>query len=396
MAKQYGFLKLNGKVGDLSFQKVAGQWITKEIDPALSERVKTSPNYENVRLNARDFGNCMDVAKDVYAAILGKRETMYLNTRHPLGMIQKYLLERMRDHEEELGHRGLTGLDLVACTDKINGLAKRRLEGYYFQPQLGVGPKVVTLNAISGDEARRIAQQYGCDFLRVEVIRTATIGGIAVDAAGKAHRTWEAPAGSFNMAFRAVSYWPRPVADDDAELTWEEPMPIPCAYTSPAQATLTDANFYQVRIIPCKIESIQANRVTWSELISDASMALYKPQEESKIFSLKVVDLGQIPSEMTHVKATLNIMSTGSSRDQIELDGTINEVLNKLEETTTTLDVEYVSIVIQGRNAATLSAATKTWMPNKIYSNGHEFPVIEGNQYNFNYVTADNWEEEEE
>lgn len=325
MAKQHGIIKINGRLGDMSFQKSAGKWIVKEIDPSLSERVKTSPNYLNTRLNGRDFGHCMAVAKDIYDAILGKRQTMYLRTNYPLGRVQKALLARMRDHEEELGFRGLTGLDMEAIIPQINALAKRPFESTYFTPQIYVTPTNMVLAPIDYSQARAAAQAVGADFLKVEVSRTKTIGGIAVDAAGEAHRTWDVAPGAFNIHTSNTRLWPTPVVDEDGELTWEDPQAIQNNIFGVVEYDLTKGSYYEVKVIPCKIESIGAGRYTYSELISDASFMVFGAIPEATTMHINLnTNIPTLPVAGGKFRANYSL-STGSPHQSGQVD-TIDDV----------------------------------------------------------------------
>jgi predicted transcriptional regulator with HTH domain len=55
MARQVSFIKLKGRVGDLSFYKSGGEYLARTKGGVDGDRIKTDPRFERTRENGREF-----------------------------------------------------------------------------------------------------------------------------------------------------------------------------------------------------------------------------------------------------------------------------------------------------------------------------------------------------
>lgn len=63
MAFQRGSVKLEGKIGDLSFYKVDDNFLAKQKGGHSKDRIANDPTFERTRENAMEFGNSSSFAK---------------------------------------------------------------------------------------------------------------------------------------------------------------------------------------------------------------------------------------------------------------------------------------------------------------------------------------------
>ncbi len=79
MAKQESFIKLKGKVGDLSFFKTKNGYQAREKGGVSADRIKNDPSYQRTRENNAEFKTVATTAK----AIRDILRSMILQTRDP-------------------------------------------------------------------------------------------------------------------------------------------------------------------------------------------------------------------------------------------------------------------------------------------------------------------------
>ncbi|WP_439182496.1 hypothetical protein [Carboxylicivirga taeanensis] len=69
MARQKGVIKLEGRVGDLSFYKSGGQYMAREKGGVDGERIKKDPAYARTRENGAEFGRAGKAGKELRNAL---------------------------------------------------------------------------------------------------------------------------------------------------------------------------------------------------------------------------------------------------------------------------------------------------------------------------------------
>ena len=63
MARQESFIKLKGRVGDLSFYKSGGEYFARTKGGVDGERIRTDPRFERTRENGREFQRAVKAGK---------------------------------------------------------------------------------------------------------------------------------------------------------------------------------------------------------------------------------------------------------------------------------------------------------------------------------------------
>lgn len=117
MAKQSGIHQLNGKIRGMSYyrQKGVDEGLARSINQGLSKRVKESAEYENTRLNSREFGSAGSFAGAAIRAISERQRTMLKD--FATGALAKAVRE-------------------VIITDSTNPWGSRQLEGTGWQAEM--------------------------------------------------------------------------------------------------------------------------------------------------------------------------------------------------------------------------------------------------------------------
>ena len=75
MARQESFLKLKGRVGDLTFYKSGGEYLARTKGGVDGDRIKTDPRFARTRENGQDFIRAIKAGKMLRDAF---REQLYL------------------------------------------------------------------------------------------------------------------------------------------------------------------------------------------------------------------------------------------------------------------------------------------------------------------------------
>ncbi len=79
MAKQESFIKLQGKVGDLSFFKTKNGYQAREKGGVSADRIKNDPSYQRTRENNAEFATVANTAKTIRDVL----RSLILQTRDP-------------------------------------------------------------------------------------------------------------------------------------------------------------------------------------------------------------------------------------------------------------------------------------------------------------------------
>jgi hypothetical protein len=123
MAKQHGFLKVQGKLDDISFFKRKNEFLLRNKGGVTKERIMNDPRYVRTRENINEFG---------HIAISGKSLRIAL-----AALIRKA-------YDGSLSNRMMQALTKVKNTDTISGRGKRKVA-------VGIGT-VAGLSALKGFE----------------------------------------------------------------------------------------------------------------------------------------------------------------------------------------------------------------------------------------------------
>ena len=130
MAKQSGIHQLRGKVGDMSYYRQSGvaSGLVRGINPGMSSRVKTSPEYENTRRNNAEFRLATLFAASALKGVIPSFRPMFNLFKN--AKLSKGLLEIVKSNTGTWGGRSLTITNRTSICDAINALAKNNFSNY--------------------------------------------------------------------------------------------------------------------------------------------------------------------------------------------------------------------------------------------------------------------------
>lgn len=140
MAKQSGIHQIRGKVGEHSYYKQTGvaSGLIRSINQGLSERVKTSEEYANVRLNNAEFGQAGRIAKVLGMFITPKYRPMILPFSQ--SKMCKLLLQSIKqDLVADWGQRNIpsTTDGVTVLVNTLNSVRKNDPESYGVSISMG-------------------------------------------------------------------------------------------------------------------------------------------------------------------------------------------------------------------------------------------------------------------
>lgn len=124
MAKQSGIHQLRGKVGEMSYYRTKGvqAGVVRRINQGMSQRVKTSDEYANTRLNNAEFRNANSIATAAFNSVNTRKRGMMRN--FAVANMTKRALEDIKQGGQSWGVRmPVTELDQLIC-DMLENYAK--------------------------------------------------------------------------------------------------------------------------------------------------------------------------------------------------------------------------------------------------------------------------------
>lgn len=125
MAKQSGLHQIRGKVGEHSYYRQTGvsSGLIRSINQGMSERVKTSEEYANTRLNNTEFGAAGNVAGLLGQMVQPKFRPMVLPFSQ--SKMAKAILKVARQNTADWGKRVVTSDDTAKLCDILSSTSKR-------------------------------------------------------------------------------------------------------------------------------------------------------------------------------------------------------------------------------------------------------------------------------
>lgn len=146
MAKQRGIHQIKGKIGDMSYYSQSGVngGLIRSINAGMSDRVKSSDEYVNTRLNNAEFGQAGRAAAVLIKAITPKYRPMFVNMAQSASL--KLMLESIKESTGDWGQRNFVDVNGEDCARILNPLAKSDFNEFGISlvnsAQGGVGPTV--------------------------------------------------------------------------------------------------------------------------------------------------------------------------------------------------------------------------------------------------------------
>ena len=85
MAKQRGIIKLEGTIGDITFQKTQDGYLAKEKSSIPASRIATDPAFQRTRENNAEFGRAGKAGKVLRNALRGalQKSSRWQNGKPP-------------------------------------------------------------------------------------------------------------------------------------------------------------------------------------------------------------------------------------------------------------------------------------------------------------------------
>lgn len=125
MAKQSGLHQIRGKVGEHSYYRQTGvsSGLIRSINPGMSERVKTSEEYANTRLNNTEFGAAGNVAGLLGQMVQPKFRPMVLPFSQ--SKMAREILKVARQNTADWGKRVVTSADTAKLCEILSSTSKR-------------------------------------------------------------------------------------------------------------------------------------------------------------------------------------------------------------------------------------------------------------------------------
>lgn len=124
MAKQRGIIRFSGKIeGRSYYNSRLGGALSRSIDPNLSERVKTAPEYALLRATAKEFGQCGKLA-GVFKRNMGDN-WRYIYPAMAVGKMTRYFVSLIQqDGAHAVGGRVIENSRYLEVREFINRLSK--------------------------------------------------------------------------------------------------------------------------------------------------------------------------------------------------------------------------------------------------------------------------------
>lgn len=140
MPKQKGLYQLHGKAQGMCYYSQAGVKLPlmRTINQGMSERVKTSDEFENTRKNNAEFALANKMATSLYNFIYPNWRSMF--RRFTIPYITARLLEELKNGTGDWGERHLDKSVGIVFTPIINLYAK----AHSYQGQFGVFTSTLT------------------------------------------------------------------------------------------------------------------------------------------------------------------------------------------------------------------------------------------------------------
>lgn len=133
MAKQRGIYKSAGKIeGRSYYYSQTGGYLSRNINPGMSDRVKTDAAFANTRRNANEFGGAGKLAGAIIRPV--SQRWRYILNPTATGDLAKVIAEGMRlDTLNVWGHRELQLIAMAGVQDVYNQQSKNEMPSIIVQ-----------------------------------------------------------------------------------------------------------------------------------------------------------------------------------------------------------------------------------------------------------------------
>lgn len=127
MAKQKGLAKFAGKIDEQSFYySKNGGYQSRKINPGMSARVKTAPEYANTRLNNAEFGGAGSCAGAMVSGITS-RWRFILDSIATGKLVNRIKAAMLLDDSATWGKRSVATVNMASIQESFNRLSKNQM-----------------------------------------------------------------------------------------------------------------------------------------------------------------------------------------------------------------------------------------------------------------------------
>lgn len=171
MAKQSGLHQIRGKVGEHSYYRQTGitSGLIRSINQGMSERVKTSEEYANTRLNNSEFGAAGNVAGLLGQMVTPKFRPMVLPFSQ--SKMAKEILKIARQNEADWGKRVVTSADTAKLCDILSSMSKRNVNEFVSLSLTRTSAVAASVNGSYTAEQASLMASLGINLLTVTAIQ---------------------------------------------------------------------------------------------------------------------------------------------------------------------------------------------------------------------------------
>lgn len=183
MAKQTGLHQIRGKVGEHSYYRQSGvtSGLIRGINPGMSSRVKTSPEYANTRLNNKEFKTASRLAASMIDGILPRMRPMFNTFKN--AKLSAGLLSIIKSKTGTWGERFVAFGDRDSACVAVNKLAKNNFSNYLdvdfgtYDPQ----QNVQSFDVKNASSLIDVLQSMGATGIAVRICNVQVYEGIPAD-----------------------------------------------------------------------------------------------------------------------------------------------------------------------------------------------------------------------
>lgn len=164
MAKQFGIHQIHGKVGDMSYYRQSGVkgGLIRGINPGMSNRVKTSLEYANTRLNNQEFATATKSGALLLDAVQPRFRPMFNQFRNARTSAQ--LLGIIKGNTGTWGNRMLNNDNAAAIASVMTSASKQPMSNLVNASlTFNSTEEEVTISLVASDSYREELLRIGAD-----------------------------------------------------------------------------------------------------------------------------------------------------------------------------------------------------------------------------------------
>lgn len=188
MAKQSGIHQLRGKVGEMSYYRQSGvqQGLVRSINQGLSERVKTSQEFANTRLNNEEFKTATEFAAALLNGVVPIYRPMFNVFRN--AKLSGKVLSIIKSNTGSWGSRIISQVNAQSIAQAMNDISKNRASDLF---DIAVSADSDNINVVhtTTDSMADVLSSVGATGVIVKAYDVAIYEGTPEDAGQERKKT---------------------------------------------------------------------------------------------------------------------------------------------------------------------------------------------------------------